>query len=106
MKCALQATFFLLVVAVSCKALAAEGVVVLYKSSCDYFVVETLNGYAILQWYGGSIPNEGDKITGDFESYGMKSVANVTQGNETRVWVEKFWLSRARVIEKFSRRCR
>jgi len=31
-------------------AIAAEGVVVLNKSGTDYFLVETISGYSLLEW--------------------------------------------------------
>lgn len=53
---------------------AAKGVVVLYKAGCSYYIVETNLGFAILEWYGGSDPSEGDVLVGDYESYGMKTI--------------------------------
>ena len=35
-------------------AVAAKGVVAYSKSGCDYFIVETNSGYALLEWYGGN----------------------------------------------------
>ena len=35
-------------------AKAAKGVVVAYPSGCDYYIVETNRGYALLEWYGGN----------------------------------------------------
>lgn len=43
---------------------------------------------------------------GEFESYGMKTLFNVVADAETEVWVEDFWLSRSRVIEKYRGKCR
>lgn len=68
---------------------AAKGVVVLYKSGCSYYIVETNLGYAILEWYGGNDPSEGDVLVGDYETYGMKDIYNLTADAETKVWVKK-----------------
>ena len=84
---------------------AAKGVVVLYKSRCSYYIVETNLGYAILEWYGGNDPSEGDVLVGDFETYGMKDIYNLTTDSETKVWVEDFWLSKSRAIEKYYDKC-
>jgi len=46
-------------------ASAAKGVVVYYKSGCDYYIVETNMGYVLLEWYGGNDPSEGDTLVGD-----------------------------------------
>ena len=84
---------------------AATGTVVFRKSSCDYYVVETITGYAVLEWYGGNDPAKGDVLAGDFESYGMKEVFNLTADSETQVWVEEYWLSRRKAIEVVYTKC-
>ena len=85
-------------------ALAAKGVVVSNRG-CDYFIVETLMGYALLEWYGGNDPAEGDVLIGDFESYGMKTIYNTTADSELNVWVEEYWLSKDSVIERYYEHC-
>jgi hypothetical protein len=85
---------------------AARGVVVYKKSRCDYYIVNTTQGFALLEWYGGNDPDEGDVLGGDFESNGMKDIQNLTRGAETRVWVEDYWLSRTSVIQKYREQCR
>lgn len=96
---------FIVILIVPMTAHASNGVVAYYKSGCDYFIVETTKGYAILEWYGGYDPNEGDVITGDFEIYGIKKIYNITADQETNVWVEDFWLSKDRAIEKYIDKC-
>ena len=86
-------------------AFAAKGVVVYYKSGCDYFIAETNMGYALLEWYGGYDPNKGDVIAGDIDSYGMKDIHNLTADQETHIWVEDFMLSKDRAIEKYFHKC-
>ncbi len=84
---------------------AAKGEVVLKKSGCDYFLVLTNKGYALLEWYGGNDPSRGDILAGDYESFGMKDIYNLTDDHELRVWVEDFWLSKSRAIEKYYDKC-
>jgi len=84
---------------------AAKGVVILYKSGCSYYIVETNMGYALLEWYGGNDPSKGDVLVGDFETYGMKDIYNLSADAETQVWVEDFWLSKSRVIEEYYDKC-
>ncbi|GAG07882.1 unnamed protein product [marine sediment metagenome] len=83
-------------------AFAAKGVVVA-EDNGD-FVVESPMGYAILEWFGGSFTFEGNTIVGDFESYGIKTVYDLRTGQEIRVWVDEYWLSRNRAIEKWNER--
>jgi hypothetical protein len=42
---------------------------------------------------------------GDFESFGMKEVLNVTAGSALQVWVEDYWLSSERVSALYLDRC-
>lgn len=86
-------------------AFAQKGEVVFKKSGCDYFIVETNMGFALLEWFGGNDPDKEDVIIGDFESYGMKDIYNNTAESKLRVWVEDFWLSRANALEKLYDKC-
>ena len=86
------------------EAQAAKGKVV-YYGSCSYYIVATKNGYAILEWYGGHDPREGDVIVADYESYGMKTIFNVTAERETRAWVEDYMLSKDSVIRQYNELC-
>jgi len=85
---------------------AAKGVVVYYKSGCDYYIVDANMGYVVLEWYGGNDPSEGDTLAGDFESYGMKEIYNVSADSETKVWVEDYMLSKDSAIEKYYEKCK
>jgi hypothetical protein len=88
------------------KPLRLTGLVVFNKSGCrSRFIVETNQGYAILEWFGGRDPLEGERLVGDFESFGMKDVFTVPGGRNTRVWVEDYWLSISRVREKMADFC-
>ena len=87
------------------EALGAQGAVVLRVSGCDYYVVETNMGYAILEWFGGNDPSTGDVLVGDYESYGMKDIHNLTVDSESRVWVEDYFLSKNRALEKLQDKC-
>lgn len=86
-------------------AYAARGVVTHRIASCDYFVVQAPNGYAVLEWYGGSEPDKGDIIVGDFEAYGMKDVFNLTSDTTLTVWVDDFYLSSRSALEKLVEQC-
>jgi len=78
------------------------------RTGCDYFIVATSSGYSLLQLWGFTVfePQEGDIIVGELESYGFKTVINLTRNVTYRVWVEDFWLSAERVAEKYLRKCR
>jgi hypothetical protein len=89
----------------SAGAKSVTGVVVYDKGCRSYFIVETTMGYALLQWYGGKLPSNGDEIVGNFEMYGMKDIYNISRSGSTKVWVEEFWLSKSRVLEKLADKC-
>jgi hypothetical protein len=76
-------------------------------SGCDYFIVATNMGYSLLQLWSFTVfkPQKGDIVVGELESYGFKDVINLTRNVTYRVWVEDFWLSANRVIEKYLRKC-
>jgi hypothetical protein len=84
------------------QASSKKGVVVYNKSGCkSRYVVETNMGYAILEWYGGNNPREGDVIVGDIDSYGFKNLYNVTRDVSLRVYVEDYMLGKHSLTAKF-----
>jgi hypothetical protein len=68
-------------------------------------MVETNKGFTILEWFGGHDPDKGDVIVGAYESYGMKTVYDVTADQEIRVWVEDYGLSKDDALEKLMDQC-
>lgn len=93
------------VVGVSSAASAAKGVVVYQASSCDYFIAESNTGFVLLEWYGGYTPDRDDVIVGEFESYGMKDIYDITADQEVRVWVEDLMLSKDDAVEQYFDQC-
>ena len=65
----------------------------------SWFVVEDLSSYALLEWWGGPMPNAGDTLWGDINSFGFKDLV-YAGSTETRVWVDDYWLTRSRAVEK------
>lgn len=84
---------------------AATGTVVYTHGDCDYFIAESWMGFALLEWYGGPKPTEGDILVGNFESFGKTELYNFTQDSDFTVWVEDFWLNRQKVTEAFGQHC-
>lgn len=89
----------------SSTAASARGIVVLRKSGCDYFLVETTMGFDFLEWYGGNDPSRGDELVGSFEEYGFQDIYNISASQELRVWVEEYWLGRSGAIEMLYDKC-
>jgi len=76
---------------------AAKGEVMIEKG--DYFVVDTDNGYTVMERRSGGLINEGDKIVGNLNSYGFKDVYNLSNGNESRVYIEDYRMDEEKAIE-------
>ena len=70
-----------------------RGVVVASDYSCDYFVVETNNGYSVLRNWGGSSPFPGSVIYGNLSFYGMSQYYNRSEGYIFDADVRNYWLS-------------
>jgi hypothetical protein len=88
------------------RAMTPLGTVVLKGRGCDYFVVEASNGdYAVLEWFGGHDPFQGDQLTGDWTHYGFTDVMDLNAGSSVHVYVDDYSLSRARALEVLSRHC-
>lgn len=85
---------------------AVSGVITHRISGCDYFLVETGNGYDLLEWYGDYDPDEGDTLVGDYESYGFHNVVDETADDTTRVYTEDFQLSKSDALEQLVDQCK
>jgi hypothetical protein len=71
----------------------------------EWYVAENSQGYAMLQWFGGTLPTLDDTLVGDISSFGMKNL--LVNGRATKAWVEDFMLSRSSAVEKIiNRGCR
>lgn len=88
---------FALVALVPSLLLATKGEIV--HENGDYYVVDTGRGCAVVEWYGGDIPSEGDELVGNLDSYGFKDVYNISSKRKTRVYVEDYLLGEDDAIE-------
>lgn len=77
---------------------AAKGEILLEKG--DYYVIDTGLGCSIVERYGGNVLWKGNKVVGDLESYGFKDIYNLSNRNETRVYVEDYLLDEEEAIER------
>lgn len=60
---------------------------------CQYYVVETMNGYTILRSSDGYKPYEGAVLYGNFSNYGVRDFYNRSYGIILTAEVMDFWLS-------------
>mgnify|MGYP001573189037 CR=1 FL=1 len=80
-----------------------KGYVAYYRIGCDYFIVEYGYSYALMEWFGGRDPSEGDKIVGNFNGFGFEDI--YTEGKKTRVYIDDYLLSKSRATEKYFDKC-
>jgi uncharacterized protein YoxC len=85
---------------------ASSFATIVYRpSSCDYFILENSSGYIIAEWMSGNDPDQGDIITGKFNSYGTKDFYNQSRERDCRFWIDDYMLSKERALEKIREKC-
>lgn len=88
-------------------AFAEDAIVALYNPQCrDYFIAQSRTGYAFIQWFGGYEPKQGDIISGDFTSFGLKSVKYPGQSESEKIVVRDYALSRIEALEQYLEKCK
>ncbi len=70
-----------------------RGEVVYSDSYCNYYVVETADGYSVLRAYGNYKPSERSIIYGDLSYTGTRDFYNRSAGFEFSGTVTDYWLT-------------
>lgn len=70
-----------------------QGEVVYSDSYCDYYVVETRNGFTVIQAYGSYKPYEGAIVYGNFSNAGTRDMYNYSNGVVFSGRITDYWLS-------------
>lgn len=70
-----------------------EGEVVYSDPYCNYYVIETYNGYTIVRTTAGYKPYEGDLVYGNFSNPGRRDMYNYTGRLVFSGTVTDYWLS-------------
>lgn len=70
--------------------------VLLRVRGCDYFIADGPLGYYLLEWYGGYDPDRGDGIYGELYN----------SGQQGRLYIDDYSLSRDSALEKLRAKCR
>jgi hypothetical protein len=74
--------------------LSKERAQVVYSDSyCNYYIVETSNGYTVIRSYGGYKPFEGSILYGDFSFAGSGDIYNRSTGVIFTGYVVDYWLT-------------
>ncbi len=82
-----------------------RGVVVYSSNYCDYYVLETFDGYTIVRANGGFMPFEGDIIYGDLSHWGYGTFYNFTAGRTIQGTVTDYWLNYYTAQDKIDYYC-
>ncbi len=86
---------------------AEEAMVALYNTQCrDYFIAQSKTGYIFIQWYGGYEPKQGDVISGEFNSSGLKSVTYPGFSESEKIVVLDYALSKNEVLDQYIAKCK
>lgn len=84
------------------KVKADTGVIVLSNSKC--FVISTQSGYVLVDGYVNAL--KGTTVIGDFNRYGTIDIFdNKGQKLQGYIWVEDFWMSKQKLLEKWTTKC-
>lgn len=82
-----------------------EGEVVYSNPSCNYWVVETYNGYTVMHSNTGSMPYEGDLVYGNFSSRGSRNIYNYSGRFVFGGTVVEYWLSYNQALDALDYYC-
>lgn len=82
-----------------------EGEVVYSNPYCNYYVVETYNGYNIVRSYAGCKPYEGDLVYGNFSNPGTRDMYNYSGRFVFTGTVTDYWLSYNEALDALDYYC-
>jgi len=70
-----------------------RGEVVYSSSTCDFYVVDTYNGYEVIRSWDGYRPFEGTILYGNFSNYGTRDFYDRANGILVSGEVVDYWLT-------------
>ena len=76
-----------------------KGQVVYSDSYCNYYVVQTGNGYTVVRSYGNYKPYEGNIVYGDFSYKGTADIYNRSTGVVFTGTVTDYWLTHNEALD-------
>jgi hypothetical protein len=83
-----------------------RGIVVASDLRCDFYVVETRYGYAVLRTWGGFPPVYGAVLYGDFSSWGVRTFYNRSEGYLMNADVRDYRTSYFSALDQMNWNCR
>jgi hypothetical protein len=82
-----------------------RGQVVYSSQTCDYYVVQTYNGYEVIRSWDGFRPFEGTILYGNFSTYGTRNFYDPSSGTLVNAEIMDYWLSYAAAQDELSHYC-
>jgi|GEM_PF-4775163 len=79
--------------------------VVYRSSSCDCFILENQSGFIVAEWMGGNDPDLGDKVTGNFNSFGIMDFYNETKDTDCSLWIDDYMLDKEGAMDNLKDLC-
>src|SRR5215203_4313351 len=76
-----------------------EGEVVYSDASCNYWVVETYNGYNVIRSNSGNQPYEGELIYGNLSSRGSRNLYNYDGRFVFSATITDYWLTYSQALD-------
>ena len=76
-----------------------RGVVTYSEYTCDYFILETYNGFTIMRSWGSFTPLRGSVLYGSFSRTGSRTFYNRSEGYLVQGDVRDYWLSYYEAID-------
>ena len=72
--------------------------VVVYEGRNDYYIIETREGFTILECYGVAYLDVDDVVRGPLNRYNFQYIINKRTKKETRVYIEDYMMSKEAAI--------
>ncbi len=96
--------YFLLLI--PCMAWSEQGTVVHAQATCEQFIVQVGQDYAVMGHEGGLKPKKDDQVEGRIHRSGMGFLKVLGAEERSRVWIEAYPVSEKRALELYARFCR
>lgn len=82
-----------------------RGIVAYSDFQCDYYIVETYNGFSLMRAWGGFTPLRGSVVYGDLNRYGMQTIYNRSEGLLMQADVRDYWMTYWDAIDQMDWYC-
>ena len=81
------------------------GNVVQSRTQCNYVLIHTPLGFSLAEWYGGTIPEQGDKLMGQLATHGLTILHIGPHNQETLVNISEALLPQEVAISRYMSLC-